>query len=131
MEPVAAHAFVVIGARQPVDVGDERLGAMEGGVEAGDLRRLRERFERRLDAEDVERLVQLAERDQGAQGGEQRRVDARRVGEVAAAVEDAVADRDDVVVELLLAEPAQDRLHRRRGGRRRLARIERELRLRA
>ena len=67
----------------------------------------------------------------GAQGRQQRRVDARRLGEVAAAVQDAVADRDDVVVELLVAEPAQDRLHRRAvvGGA--LAGIERELRLRA
>ena len=62
---------------------------------------------------------------------QQRCVDARRLGEVAAAVQHAVADRDDVVVELLLAEPAQDRLHRGAvvGGA--LARIEGELDLRA
>ena len=44
MEAVAAHALVVIGARQRERVGDEGMAAMEGGVEAGDLRHRREAF---------------------------------------------------------------------------------------
>ena len=47
MEAVAAHAFVVIGARQRERVVDERMAAMKGGVEAGDLRRRREGLHRR------------------------------------------------------------------------------------
>ena len=38
MEAVSAHALVVIGARQRECVIDKRMAAMEGGVEAGDLR---------------------------------------------------------------------------------------------
>ena len=39
VEAVAPHALVVIGARQRERVGDEGMAAVEGGVEAGDLRR--------------------------------------------------------------------------------------------
>ena len=38
VKAVAAHALVVIGARQREGVVDERVAAMESGVEAGDLR---------------------------------------------------------------------------------------------
>ena len=95
VEAVAAHALVVIGARQGEGVGDEGVAAMERGVEAGDLRRRRECLHRRLDAGDVVRLVQRRERDERPQLRERRLVDQHRVGEVGPAMDDAVADRDD------------------------------------
>ncbi len=39
MKAVPAHTLVVIGAGQGVGVVDEGMGAVEGGVEARDLRR--------------------------------------------------------------------------------------------
>ena len=66
VEAVAAHAFVVIGARQREGVGHERMAAMEGGVEAGDLRDRRKGLHRRFDAGDVVRLVQRRERDEAS-----------------------------------------------------------------
>ena len=64
VEAVASHAFVVKGARQTECVGHERVAAMEGGVEAGDLRGRRKGLHRRFDAGDVVRLVQRRERDE-------------------------------------------------------------------
>ena len=95
MKAVAAHALVVIGAGQGVGVVDERMAAMEGGVEAGDLRRRRERLPRRLDAGDVVRLVERRERDQRPQLRERRLVDQDRGGVIRPSVDDAVADRGD------------------------------------
>ena len=75
VKAIAPHAFVVIGARQRESVGDERMAAMESGVEAGDLRRPRKRLHRRFDPREVVRLVEGRERDQGAQA---RRASLRR-----------------------------------------------------
>src|SRR6202453_4044819 len=55
VKAIAAHALVVIGARQRVCVVDEGMATMEGGVETRDLRRRRERLHRRFDAGDIVR----------------------------------------------------------------------------
>src|SRR4029077_13168961 len=67
VKAVATYALVVIGARQSVCVVDEGMATMEGGVEAGDLRRRRERLHRRFDAGDIVRLVEWRERDERLQ----------------------------------------------------------------
>ena len=95
MEAVTADALVIIGARQREGVGDEGMGAMEGGVEAGDLRYRRERLHRRLDSGDVMRLVQGRERDELAELGQHRGVDHRRLGQVQPAMDDPMPDCDD------------------------------------
>ena len=58
MKAVTAHALVVIGARQGERVVDEGVVAMEGSVEAGDLRDRREGLHRRQDPGEIMRLVQ-------------------------------------------------------------------------
>src|ERR1700744_5910743 len=67
MKAIATHALVVIGARQRVGVVDERMAAVESGVEARDLRRGRESLHRRFDAGDIMRLVERRERDERLQ----------------------------------------------------------------
>ena len=64
VKAVAAHALVVIGARQSVCVVDEGMAAMESGVETGDLRRRRKGLHRRFDAGDIVRLVERRERNE-------------------------------------------------------------------
>ena len=109
VEAVAPHAFVVIARAAARRCRRRRDGC--GGRRCRNRRPAasRESVERRLDAGDVVRLVQGAERDQGAERREQRLVDARRLGEVAAAVEDAVADRGDVAVDSSPCGASEDR----------------------
>ena len=85
MEAVAAHALVVIGARQ-----GERVGRRTDGCGG---RRCRSRrpaaspgkaCDRRLDAGDVVRLVQRRERDEPAQLRDRRVVDQHRLDEIRA-----------------------------------------------
>ena len=47
MKSVAANAFLCEAARQRERLGEPRLGAMEGRVEAGDLRNFRRSLEDR------------------------------------------------------------------------------------
>ena len=118
VEAVATHALFIIGARQRERVGHERMAAVEGGVEAGDLRRRRERLHRRLDAGDVVRLVQRRKRDQRPQLREHRRVDEYRLDQVRPAMNDAVAHGDDSARIADLLEPTEDGAHRRSDDRR-------------
>ena len=62
MEAIAPHALVIKTARQGEGVGDEGMGAVEGGVEAGDLRRFGESVQRRVDPSQIVRLVQGRQR---------------------------------------------------------------------
>ena len=95
MKAVAAHALVVIGAGQGVGVVDEGMAAMEGGVEAGDLRRRRESLHRRFDAGDIVRLVERRERNERRKLGERCVVDQDWRGVIRPSMDDAMADRDD------------------------------------
>ena len=98
------------------------MAAVEGRVEAGDLRLSGKGADRRLDAGDVVRLVERRERDELAQLGEHRLVDQHRRGEVGAAVDDAMADGDDPARIADVLEPTENDAHRRvmveRAGRR-------------
>ena len=62
VEAVAADALVVERARQGVAVGVRGVAAVEGGVEAGDLRHVRVDLHREADRREVVRLVQRRQR---------------------------------------------------------------------
>ena len=113
MKAIAAHALVVIGARQGVGVVDEGMGAVEGGIEAGDLRNRRKRFHRRLDSGDVVRLVERRKRNEGAQFHERSLIDQDRLGIIRPAVDDAMADRGNRRIVPRVLEPFQNGAHRR------------------
>ena len=112
VEAVTADARVVIGARQSESVVNEGMAAMESGVEAGDLRDRRERLHRRQDPRKVMRLVQGGERNEALQRGDHRFVDQLRLGEVRAAVHDAMTDRGDRRIVAGPLEPAENGRHR-------------------
>ena len=116
VEAVAADALVVEGARKGVAVGVLGVAAVEGGVEAGDLRQAR--VDRRDDADggEVVRLVQRRQRLERGQAGEDVGVDAHRAVEVGAAVDDAVADGAELDA-AEAGEPAAQRLGGRAAGR--------------
>ena len=126
VEAVAAHALVVIGARQRIGVVDKRMAAMESGVEAGDLRRRWKRLHRRLDTGDIVRLVQRRKRNELLEGRDHGLIDQLRLDQIEPAVDDAVPDRGDGRFISGLPQPAEDGAHRDlvvdMGGRR----IERE-----
>ena len=113
MEAVTAHAFVIVGGRQRESVRDERVGAMEGGVEAGHLRKRRESLDRRLDPGDMMRLVQRRKRNEPLELRQHRTVDQNRRGEIRSPVHDAMANGDHLAVVPTLAQPVEDRVHRR------------------
>ena len=94
MEAVTTHAFVIVGARQRESVRDERVGAMEGRVEAGHLGNRRESLDRRLDPGDVMRLVQRRKRNEPPELRQHRTVDQNRRGEVRPPVHDTMANGD-------------------------------------
>ena len=72
VEAVAAHALVVERARQRVAVGVRRMAAVEGGVEAGDLRHVRVDLLREPDRREVVRLVQRRQRRERGRAGRAR-----------------------------------------------------------
>ena len=92
VEAVAADALVVEAARERVAVGVRGVAAVEGGVEAGDLRHVRVDRHREADRREVVRLVQGRQGLVAGEAVEDRLVDQDRVGEVRAAVHDAMAD---------------------------------------
>jgi len=67
VEAVPAHSFLRVPPRQGEGLGDRGLGAMESGVEAGDLRQVRGLFGHRLDCLQIVRLVQRCERNERLQ----------------------------------------------------------------
>ena len=92
MKAVAADAVLVEFARQRIGVVDPGMGAVKGGVEAGDLHGLREGGLRGADAGKVVRLVQRRQRIQPLQYRELPRVEHDGFAEVDAAMDDPVAD---------------------------------------
>ncbi len=78
VEAITAHALLRQLPRDGEGLCLPGLVAVEGGVEAGDLRQLRMRLRQRADGGEVVRLVQRGERDQTVQliqhgGGQQHR----------------------------------------------------------
>ena len=61
MKAVATHALVVKSAGQTEDVIDERMRAVEGGIETRNLAHMRPSLARRQDARNVVRLMQRRE----------------------------------------------------------------------
>ena len=91
MKAVAADAVVMEAARQGEPVGELRMGAVEGGIEAGDLGQVRLASGDRADAGEVVRLMQRGERAERLELGEHGIVDPHRGGELGAAVDHPVA----------------------------------------
>src|SRR6516162_605198 len=70
MKSIPANAFLAEVARQGESLGETRLGAVEGGVEAGDLRDLRRSFHDRAHGGEVVGLMQWREWLQLGESGE-------------------------------------------------------------
>ena len=77
-----------------VVVGERAVAAMEGGIEAGDLRQVGRAREQRADRREIVRLVQRRQRDVAFEMREHLVVDQHRPVVVGAAVHDAMADGD-------------------------------------
>ena len=112
MEAVAAEAGLVKLRRQRESLGDVRVRPVERRVEAGHLRNLGSALEQGGDRREVVKLVQRRQRDELLQRFEDTHVRADRRGKLEAAVDDPVADPDELVVAELLAEELPEVLHR-------------------
>ena len=66
MKSITTNAFLTEAPRQSERLSQIGLGAMEGRVEAGDLRYLRRGFHDRADGGEVEQLMQRRERREWA-----------------------------------------------------------------
>ena len=82
VKPVAADALRRQFARQGELLRHGRLGMVEGGIEAGDLRDARRRRGDGADRRDMVRLMQWRQRDQGLQCREHPRVDQHRAARI-------------------------------------------------
>ena len=98
VEAVAADAhFLIIAVRHAIHERLRGHGLMERGVEHGHLRRVRHDFLARLDAHQVRRIVQRAQRDELADGSLHFVGDDAAGGELLAAVQHAVTHRADFI----------------------------------
>jgi hypothetical protein len=113
VEAVPAHTLLVERFRDGKAVGHLRVPAMEGRVEAGGLQDLGLHGTDRPDRQEVVRLVQRCERDQGFQIGDHVIVDGhvRIVGRTA--VHDTMADRNRKCPALVSPQPAPQMAERR------------------
>ena len=92
VKTVAADAFGVVAKRNRQQLRDARHGAMERGVEAGDLREFGKAAEKGGGQDDFFGQMLGVKRDEAAQRAEEIRGDAAGRAELRAAVDDAVAD---------------------------------------
>jgi hypothetical protein len=76
MEPVALHARVVQFRRNGESLRDRRVGAVERGVEAGNLGQVGRALEQHPDRSEVVRLVQRRERNESGEALDRVRIDA-------------------------------------------------------
>ena len=97
VEAVAPHAGFVQLRGQREALRDVGIGAVERGIEAGDLRQLRRALEQAPDRREVVRLMQRRERNQLLERRHHVRIDAHRLREVEPAVHDAMSDADQLV----------------------------------
>src|SRR5271170_4104260 len=95
MKPVPANARVGEAARQSERLGEIRLRAVEGRVEAGDLGNLRRALHDRADRREVVRLMQGRERLEFREIIEHRLCNPYRLDIVEAAMDDAVTEGDN------------------------------------
>ena len=113
MKAVAPHPLVVERARQGIAVRMRRPSAVEGGVEAGDLRHPRIELHREADGREIVGLVQRRQRLERRQPVEHRGIDPHRPRMVRPPMHHPVADRPDGEVPER-AHPAEDLARRRR-----------------
>ena len=113
MKAVAADSLVAEAAWQGNSLRDRRLRLVKCRVEAGDLREGRRHLCDGPHGRHVVRLVQRRQRDQRLQLRHDRSVDPRRRGELRAAMDDPVANRDDAMAgEGTALTPRQEKLDR-------------------
>ena len=96
-------------ARQCERVGDEWVAAMKGCIEAGNLNGSRKCVKGGFYPGNVMGLVQGSERDKTPELFDNIVVDDDRLHEIDAAMHDAMADGDDLLVAMGVLEPIQDR----------------------
>jgi hypothetical protein len=93
MEAVAANALLIELLRKRVVVREFRVPAMEGGIEAGDLRQLRLSLPQRADRAEVVGLVEWSQRREGLKPLERDIVDQNWLAVIRPAMNHAMADR--------------------------------------
>ena len=98
MEAVAADAVVIEPAGQGEPVGELGMAAVEGGVEAGDLRQVGVERGDRTDPCEIVRLMQGRERAERLEIGEHPGIDAHRCCVMDAAMHHPVADGEQCFV---------------------------------
>ena len=99
VEAVAAN--IVLGCHLIIDGiqrGCRRQGVEEGGIEDGNVRDIRQHLASHADAVQVSRVVQWSQRDEVLNHGLDLVHDELRLGEEASAVDDTVANGDDIHV---------------------------------
>ena len=92
VKAIAAHARRRDLARQGKLLRESGLGAVEGGIEASNLRQVRRRSGDILDRREIVRLVEWRERHQRGQRGHDIGIDPDRCGEGRAAMHHAMAE---------------------------------------
>jgi hypothetical protein len=113
VEAVTPHTFGVEGFRYRVVVGQRAVVAVKRGVEARDLRHIREACQRRADRRQIVGLVQWRQRDEAFQLRYHLLVDPYRPVVIRAAMHDAVPDGNRVDP-LIVPQPCSRRGQRRR-----------------
>ncbi len=97
VEAVATYALLLVPlVGQAVEVGIGRQRLVEGGIEHRDMRDAGKELHRLAHAFEVVRIVQRRQCREGLDVGQHLRRDHRGAGELAAAMDHAVADGDDV-----------------------------------
>ena len=91
MEAVAAHAFRIQGLRDRIMIRSRAVVSVEGRIEAGNLRKLREICKNGADRREIVRLVQGRKRHIALEPREQLVVYRNRRVVLGAAMHDAVA----------------------------------------
>jgi hypothetical protein len=98
VETVATDAVLLVPlVRQGVHVGAGRHGLVPGRVHDGDVRDVGQDVQGRFDAQDVRGIVEGRQTEQALEGLDRLRTDLDRLGELLAAVDDAVADGRDLL----------------------------------
>ncbi len=109
VEAVAAHALRSDGAGQGEELGDFRLAAMEGSVEAGHLRHAGQRGGQCVDAGQVVGLVQRRQRYEAAQGIDDGGIQHDGSRELLCAMNHAMADTANLPAGFVLLQPASQK----------------------
>src|SRR5262249_13659756 len=117
VKAVAPDAFVVERTGQRKAVRELRVAAMEGRVEAGDLRQVGMALAQYPDRREIAGLVQWRQRNKTLQRLESTVIDQDRLRIDRAPMKDAMADSDDLIIFDLVRQPDRnDALRLRRVG---------------